>query len=257
MKAALSLFLSAVIGLVSAFAGEGSVAVYIVDESPEHAGMGGQCTLFASTIKPGENKHLLAIGKGDPGTTALLVAYDRESDLLFDNIAPVLSNQTKDSPPLKFPAPDSGKKFAYNGKGAPVDLYFVIFDEGDPQLEKFTEYMGWMNDSFAEGDSESANLHGLVMKKRISKMLRTRISTEYIASFGGDESQKAPTSKAAVTRGGPLKVTGSNKAPAATAGVKRGLKTLDKEWSEDARKISGSPGDPGILLFPINQKKED
>jgi len=254
MKISFCLFLSAVLGLASVFGGEGAVAVYIVDESEEHAAMGGQCTLYTVEAETSEDRHLLAIGKGDPGTTAMLVAYDRESDLLFDDIPPVIAVQTEDSPPLKFPAPDSGKKFAFDGKGSPVDLYFVVFDKGDPQLEKFTEYMEWLTDSLAEGDRESANLHGLALKNRISKMLRTRISTEYLASFGGDESQKAPTAKAAVTRGSPS--TGSNKAPVPTAGVKRGLKTLDKESKDDARKISGSPGDPGILLFPINQKKK-
>ena len=257
MKSAIKFLFAACAGLAaSAFAGEGSVAVYVVDESPEFAEMGGQCTLYSKDAKPGPNKHLLAIAKGEPGTTVLLVGFDRESDLLFSDFAPVMAAQNEDSEPMRYPSPDAGKKFSFEEEGSPVDLYFVVFDSNDPQLGRFNEFLGWMKDSFTSGDVEEANLHGLAMKNRISKMLRAKISTEYISEFGGDDSRKAPVSKAAVTRGASA-LSLERKPPPPTAGVRRGLKSLDKEWKEDSRKISSEAGNPGILLFPISQNKKD
>jgi len=231
---------------------EAHVSVYVVDHSAEFAAMGGACLPYTPTEKTGKERELLCVGKGPAGSTLLMMAFDR--DLPYLDLAPVLAPQTADSEPLRFPAEEI--TWPYDKPGPAVDLYVAVFMNDDPALARIAEYVEWLGESLKQGDKETAMLHALAIKNRLSNILRQRSVDDYRVTFGSslaDAIREAPASKAAVTRSGKSAVlTEANREPkASVAAVRRGLKTLGAEWREDSRVISFGLASPGVLVFPI------
>lgn len=231
---------------------EAHVSVYVVDHSTEFAAMGGACLPYTPTEKTGNERELLCVGKGPAGSTLLMMAFDR--DLPYLDLAPVLAPQTADSEPLRFPA--EGTTWPYDKPGPAVDLYVAVFLNDDPALARIAEYVEWLGESLKQGDKETAMLHALAIKNRLSNILRQRKVDDYRVTFGSslaDSIRDAPASKAAVTRSGKSALltdtTEEPKSP--VAAVRRGLKKLNEQWRDDARVISFGLATPGVLVFPI------
>jgi len=237
-------------------ADEAQVSLYVVNRAEEFADMGGACVRYTPELKPGETRELLAIGKGPPGSTLFLIAFDAEG--LHRQLPPVLAEQSEESKPTRFPAEESQVRWTYREDGQPAELYVAVFPQGHAQLERIAEYAGWLEDALAEDDAETATLHALAIKNRLSEIVRRQVTHEYRATYGDgleDLLPTPPSGKAAVTRGGvdPLATDAERKPRSAIAAVRRGLKTLDDEWREDARTIEFGLGAPGILVFPVTQ----
>lgn len=231
---------------------EARAMVYVVDRAPEFAGMEGACVPYGPAEATGKDREILAIAKAPAGSTVLMIAFDR--DLPHLGLAPAFAEQTEDSRPLRFPV--EGAKWPYDDAAPPVDLYVAVFAKGDPNLERLSEYVEWMGEALADKDPETAALHALAIKNRLSQLLRQRSAEDYRAKYSDpitDAIRLAPSSKAAVTRGttglAPEAAVRAPKSP--VAAVRRGLKTLDSEWREDARLIPYSPASPGLFVFPV------
>lgn len=231
---------------------EAHVAVYVVDHSAEFAEMGGACLPYTPTEKTGKDREVLCVAKGPEGSTVLMMAFDR--DLPYLDLAPMMAKQTADSEALRFPA--EGVKWPYDKPGPAVDLYIAVFMNDDPALARIAEYVEWLGESLGEGDKETAMLHALAIKNRLSNLMRQKSVDDYRVTYGSslaDTILDAPASKAAVTRSGKSALltdtTEEPKSP--VAAVRRGLKTLNEQWREDARVISFGLATPGVLVFPI------
>lgn len=231
---------------------EAGASIYVVDRSPEFAETGGACLTYTPGEKSGKERQILGIAKGPPGSTLLMIAFDR--DALYLNLAPVIAPQTKDSKALRFPA--EGTLWPYDKASPSVDLYVAVFPKDDPNLPGLTDHAEWIGQALAEGDKDTVMLHALAIKNRLSSLLRRRSVDSYRVKYSGtfaDAVRLAPSSKAAVTRGvkSPLPDQTKSEAKGPVAAVRRGLKTLDSEWTEDSRAISFGPDSPGVLVFPI------
>lgn len=233
-------------------AGEALASVYIVDKAKAYEGTGGACLPYSPGEMTSPTREILAIAKGPPGSTLVMVAFDRDAPHL--GLAPVVAEQTEDSKPARFPA--EGALWPFAKAHGTVDLYLAVFDNSDPELAKITEYAGWLAEALAEKNEVSALLHAEAVQKRFSSLLRQKNVEEYRVKFGEElSSLKAPPSaKAAVTRGTPDPLL--NEIPrlpqVPIAAVRRGLANLDKEWRQDGRAIPFAPGSPGILVFPVS-----
>lgn len=246
-------------GLSSAFiasplltADEAHASVYVVDRSSEFSEMEGACLPYSPQEKTATAREILAIAKGPAGSTVFMMAFDRETPHL--GLAPVIVAQGEDAKPVRFPA--EGGSWPFEKFSRPVDLYVAVFDSADPELAKLSEYSGWLTDALQEKDEVNALLHAEAIQKRLSNLLRQRRVEDYRVKFGDGltSARVAPSSKAAVTRGTPTDplLDGVKREPLSTvAAVRRGLKTLDKEWRQDARVLTFAPGAPGVLVFPI------
>ncbi|MAS92304.1 MAG: hypothetical protein CMO55_03830 [Verrucomicrobiales bacterium] len=234
---------------------EANATLYIVDQSPEHAEMGGACIPYTPLEKPGENRELLAFAKGPAGSTIVMLAL--QGDAVYGGLEPVITKMTEDSKAARFPNPESEKKWAFTEKTPKVDLYVLAFTEGDPQLEKIGEYLEWLKDSLKEGDDETAMLHTHAIKNRLSNIMRQQSTDSYLETYGDSLLANTDTivgeGKAAVTRGATknLLQNEDTKPSAAVAAVRRGLKSIDAEWKEDSRAIKFGLNSPGLLVFPI------
>ncbi|MCB1202660.1 MAG: hypothetical protein KDN18_00255 [Verrucomicrobiae bacterium] len=233
-------------------ADEARASVYIVDKAKAYEETGGACLPYAPGEFPLATREILGIAKGPPGSTLVMMAFDRDAPHL--GLAPVVAEQTADSKPARFPA--EGSSWPYDKAHATVDLYIAVFDNQDPELAKISEYSEWLAEALAKNDEVTALLHAEVIQKRFSNLLRQRNVEEYRVKFGdGLTSLKAPPSaKAAVTRGTPDPLLDEiPRLPSVPiAAVRRGLAKLDEEWREDSRAISFAPGSPGILVFPVS-----
>lgn len=233
-------------------AGEAQVSLYVVDRSPEHAESGGVCLPYTPAEKAGSQCDVLAIAQGSAGSTLLIIAFD--GDILHRDLAPVLSEQTGDSKPVRFP--DGEASWTHSGATRPVELYVAVFDNADPNLARIAESVEWLSEALEEKAETEILLHAGTVKKRLSNLLRQKSAAEYQAKFGeGDAPRVAPASKAAVTRGqteGSLLFGPDKRDPKATvAAVRRSFKTLDDEWREDSRAIAFDRSSPGVLVFPV------
>ena len=233
-------------------AGEAHASVYVVDRSEEYSGMGGACLPYSPQEKTAPAREILGIAKGPAGSTVFMIAFDRGSPHL--GLAPVIVAQGEDSKPARFPA--EGASWPFERFSGPIDLYVAVFDSADPELAKLGEYAEWLTDALKEQDEVNALLHAEAIQKRLSNVLRQRRVEDYRVKYGDEltSARVAPSSKAAVTRGTPSDplLDASKRAPKSpVAAVRRGLKTLDSEWREDARVIPFAPGAPGVLVFPI------
>ena len=229
---------------------EARVSVYIVDHAAEFTDTGGACITYSPAEKSGNGRQILGIAKGPPGTTLLMVAFER--DALYLNLAPVIAPQTADSQAVRFPA--EGAVWPFDKASAPIDLYVAVFFNDDPSLTRFAEYVEWLREALAAGDKDTAMLHALAIKNRLSSLLRQKSVDSYRVNFGDtltDGLRLPPSSKAAVTRSIPSTET-KREQPSPIAAVRRGLKTLEKEWKEDSRAISFGLASPGVLVFPIS-----
>lgn len=239
-------------GSPNARAGEAHASVYVVDRASEFAETGGACLPYSAQEKTAASREILGIAKGPAGSTIFMIAFDRESPYL--GLAPVIAAQSEESKPVRFPA--EGSSWPFEKFSRPVDLYVAIFDSADPELEKLTEYAEWLTDALKEKDEVNALLHAEAIQKRLSNLLRQRRVEDYRVKYGDELTsvRVPPSSKAAVTRGGksdPL-LDGETRVPKSpVAAVRRGLKTLDGEWRQDARAIPFAVGSPGVLVFPI------
>lgn len=233
-------------------AGEAHASVYVVDRASEFADTEGACLPYSPQEKTASSREILGIAKGPAGSTVFMIAFDRESPHL--GLAPVIAAQGEESKPVRFPA--EGTSWPFEMFSRPVDLYVAVFDSADPELEKLTEYAEWLTDALKEKDEVNALLHAEAIQKRLSNLLRQRRVEDYRVKYGEEltSARVPPSSKAAVTRGGksdPL-LDGDKRVPKSpVAAVRRGLKTLDGEWRQDARAIPFTAGSPGVLLFPI------
>ena len=244
------LFLTLAVTTVSR-SDEARASVYIVDHSPEFTDTGGACFTSSPVERSAKERQMLGIAKGPPGSTLLMMAFDR--DALHLNLAPVLAPQTEDSKAVRFPA--EGAVWPFDKASASVDLYIAVFLNDDPNLPRFAEYVGWLREALTAGDKDTAMLHTLAIKNRLSTLLRQKSVDSYRVNFGDmltDGSRLPPSSKAAVTRSAiPPGVTKpEQKNPIAAA--QRGLKTLENEWSQDSRAIPFGLASPGVLVFPIS-----
>jgi hypothetical protein len=151
----------------------------VVDRAAEFSGTDGACLPYHPGEATGKEREILAIAKGPVGSTVLMIAFDR--DLPHLNLAPVLAEQTEDSKPLRFPAGES--KWPYDGEAPPAELYVAVFANADPgpDLERIAEYVDWMSEALADGDTETAALHALAIKNRLSHLLRQRSAEDYRA----------------------------------------------------------------------------
>lgn len=233
-------------------AGEAHASVYVVDQASEFAETGGACLPYSPQEKTAASREILGIAKGPSGSTVFMIAFDRESPHL--GLAPVIATQGEDSKPVRFPA--EGSSWPFEKFSRPVDLYVAVFDSADPELAKLTEYAEWLTDALKEKDEVNALLHAEAIQKRLSNLLRQRRVEDYRVKYGDEVTslRVPPSSKAAVTRGSkpdPLLEGGARTPKSPVAAVRRGLKTLDREWREDARVIPFAAGNPGVLVFPI------
>jgi len=247
-------FVAMVATLVSASPGrseEAHVSVYVVDRSEEFAEMGAACLSYSPSEPTGKNREILGIAKGPPGSTVVMFAFDRDKP--HRSIPPVIAEQTAESKPVRFPA--EGFSWPYDQTSATVELYVAVFDKEDKDLAKISEYAEWLNDALVSKNEVEALLHADAIKKRLSNLLRQRAVTEYRVKFDAEIASlpEAAAPKAAVTRGNTEGVLGLGKKDpkASIAAVRRGLKTLDEEWTQDSRTIRFGIGKPGILVFPI------
>ena len=252
--AALSILVSFLVLLTtrSARAEEAHASVYVVDSSAEFAETGGACLPYSPEEKTGDAREVLALAKGPPGSTILMIAFDR--DTLHLGIAPVIAPQTETSSAARFPA--EGGKWPFGKPSRPVDLYVAVFDEADPELAKLAEYSDWLSEALAGKNEVDALLHAEAIHKRLSQLLRQRGVEEYRVKFGDGLTslRLPPSSKAAITRGtpgDPILDPTKREPKSPLAAVRRGLKTLDKEWREDSRPIAFGLASPGILVFPV------
>jgi hypothetical protein len=239
-------------GSPQARAGEAHASVYVVDRASEFAETGGACLPYSPQEKTAASREILGIAKGPAGATIFMMAFDRDSPHL--GLAPIIAAQSEESKPIRFPA--EGTSWPFDKFSRSVDLYVAVFDSADPELAKLAEYAEWLNDALKEKDEVNALLHAEAIQKRLSNLLRQRRVEDYRVRYGDEitSSRLPPSSKAAVTRGNkpdPL-IDGDKRAPKSpVAAVRRGLKTLDGEWRQDARVIPFTVGNPGVLVFPI------
>ena len=248
----LGLTCSAFIASPRLYAGEAHASVYVLDRSSEFSEMEAACLPYSPQEKTAAAREILGIAKGPAGSTIFMIAFDRESPHL--GLAPVIVAQGEDAKPVRFPA--EGAAWPFEKFSRPVDLYVAVFDSADPELAKLTEYAEWLTDALKERDEVNALLHAEAIQKRLSNLLRQRRVEDYRVKFGEEltSARVAPSSKAAVTRGNPSDplLDAAKRAPkSSVAAVRRGLKTLDSEWRQDARVLSFAPGAPGVLVFPI------
>lgn len=233
-------------------AGEARVSVYVLDRALDTERTGGACLPYSPQVKTGPSREILALAKGPPGSTVFMMAFDRDAPHL--NLAPVLAGQTESSEAARFPA--EGATWPFTGVAATVDLYVAVFEKGDPQLAKFTEYADWLNDALREANEVDVLLHAEAIRKRLSRILRERSVEDYRVKFGDGMSslRLPPSSKAAVTRGptDPLIKKGDRIPKSPLAAVRRGLKTLHEEWQQDSRPLDFGLAKPGVLVFPIS-----
>lgn len=254
-----ALFLTTVAAVFSALPGltaraeDANATLYVIDHSPEHAETGGACIPYTPLEKPGPDRELLAFAKGPASSTVVMLALQGES--VYQGLKPVVARMTDDSKPARFPDPASGQSWPYQEAGPKVDLYVLVFSEGDPQLTKISEYLGWLNDSLKEGDEETAMLHTHAIRNRLSSIMRKQSTDSYLETYGdtllANTDTKVGEGKAAITRGGNILANKDTKPNAAVAAVRRGLKTIDNEWKEDSRTIRFGLNSPGLLVFPV------
>lgn len=245
------LFIAVVSGSLQLAAEEAKAAVYVVDRSPKFEEMGGACLPYTPEEATGAAREILALAKGPPGSTLLMIAFDGDSPHL--GLAPVVAEQGEETSATRFPA--EGSVWPFESPQRAVDLYIAVFDRGDPQLERIAEYAEWLADALGETNEVDALLHAEAIQKRLSNLLRLRSAGDYRVKYGDLASLRIPpTSKAAVTRGTSTSEDGLGKREPKTAiaGVRRGLKNLDDEWSEDGRPIPFGLAMPGILVFSIS-----
>ena len=229
---------------------EARASLYILDRSPEFTDTDGVCFTFSPAEKSGKERQILGIAKGPPGSTLLMIAFDR--DALFLNLAPVMAQQTENSKAVRFPA--EGAIWPFDKATTSIDLYVAVFLNDDPNLPRFTEYVTWLGEALAAGDKDTVMLHTLAIKNRLSSLLRQKSVDSYRVNFGemvADGIRLPPSSKAAVTRGFPSTDTKRDH-PGTVAAARRGLKTLENEWTEDSRAIAFGLASPGVLVFPIS-----
>lgn len=230
---------------------EAHASVYVVERSAESAAAEALCHPYAATSAPGPGREILALAKGPPGSTVLMVAFAGDAPHL--GLAPVLAAQSEESPPARFPA--EGASWPYETAGEAVDLYIAVFDRGDPGLPKLVDAAARLSGALTAKKSVEAMLHAEEVRKALSQVMRRLGVQAYRVDYGTDPASLRERSapKAATTRGGSLSLAkpkeegGAKGAPDAP----RRLGSLDAEWLEDARPISFGLASPGALVFPI------
>jgi hypothetical protein len=248
---------------------DAQASLYVVDRSPEHAEMEGLCLTYDPALEPGPQRDLLAIAKGPVGSTIVMIAFGPEG--VHQNLSPVVALQTAETGPARFPSAETKQVWKYDGPQGGVELYIAAFADGDPDLARLSEYLGWLNEALSSDAPADATLHALALKKRFSGILRERSSETFLVKFDDPRVPAAP--KAATTRSSKSALPGSpanggeketspafpdplvDAAPrvpsSPVAAVRRGLAHLDEEWREDSRTITYETGKPGILIFPL------
>ncbi len=241
----------ALAGRITDGADEARVSLYVVDRSAEFAETGGACLPYTPQEAPGPHREILAIAKGPPGSTVVMLALDRGAPHL--GLAPVVSAQDEASQPVRFPA--AGSTWPFTEAPDRVELHVAVFHQADPEVARIAEYAGWLDEALKAKNEVEILLHAEAIQKRLANLLRQRNVDEYRVKFGDGFSslRLPPSSKAAVTRGGTdsLLESAKREAKSPIAAVRRGMKTLDDEWLQDSRVIPVAPAAPGMLVFPI------
>lgn len=248
----LGLLCFAFLGNPRVHAGEAHASVYVVDRADEFAGTGGACLPYSSQQRTSASREILAIAEGPAGSSIFMIAFDREYPHL--GLAPVIAAQGEESKPVRFPA--EGSSWPFRTFSRPVDLYVAIFDSADPELAKLAEYAGWLTDALKQKDEVNVLLHAEAIRARLAALLRRGRIQDYRVNYGEELTslREPPSSKAGVTRSqkpDPVLDGAKRASQSRSVEVRRGLKTLEAEWREDARVIPFAAPNPGLLIFPI------
>ena len=249
MNRSIAIAILAVLGAlpVATAAEEAQAGVYLVDPSVLNPETKGQWAPYSPSIAISPDRKLILKTKAPAGATVLAIAF--EGDSLFRSLKPILTTFEAESPAITFPDSSSGKSWSFAEENPTVSLYVAVFSQGDPQLERLEEYVGWLTDSIDENKTDEAALHALAIKNRLSNIVRTKGSQDYRARFEGSLTQTTPTEptgKAAVTRGGTVKKT--------PLPDPQDLATLAETWKDSCETIPFSADTPGILVFDITAR---
>ena len=197
---------------------KGSAALFVVDTSAEFASTGGECVVYSRDSKPGPNRSLLGIVKGEVKSVVVIAAFEAGKDKLSQGLKPMVVDQSKDAPALRFPSSDLTVRWTFE-RPLQSDLFVAIYAADDPILVTVRKTI----ESIRTGSKpEVIALHSATLRNHFASLARNR-TTDVDARI-------APTSIAA---------------------VRRGLKTLHDEWKNEGLPIVYSKGKPGILVFKI------
>lgn len=207
---------------VSAEESEGSAAVFVIDESAKFAAMGGECVEYTKDAAPGPNKRIQAFAKGVPGAVVVIAAFEAGKDQLHRNLAPIVVEHAQSAKAAHFPAEASGVIWPFTDDDG-ADLFVLVCDGEDPILPTLRKNIANLQSALTGKQDDAILLQSVALRTRIATLQRNRSSDSFSARV----------------------------APSAIAAVRRGLKSLDHEWSDDSHSIPFSKGNPGLLLFKV------
>lgn len=204
---------------------EGTAAVFIIDESAKFASMGGECVEYTKDAVPGSNKRLLTFAKGVPGSVVVIAAFEAGKDQLHRRLAPVVVEHSKTAKAIHFPTEDASIVWPFSSD-VTADLFVLICDENDPILPTLRKNIASLRSALEGRQEDAVLLQSVALRTRIATLMRNRTSDSFDARV----------------------------APSSIAAVRRGLKSLDHEWSDDSHPVPFSKGNPGLLLFKIGSR---
>jgi hypothetical protein len=196
-----------------------SVAVFVVDRSPEFDAMGGECVRYDLDQKSGPNKILMAFAKAAPRSTIVFAAFEASTDRLLDGLKPLVIDQSQDSVVAIFPASDSKSIWKFDHSAKKCELFLVVGLEGDTRIKEIRDSIARWD---AVSDPQAKSLHATTLRNTLTSLMR---------------SQNAPAE--------------GRKLPNSVAAARRGLTNLKEHWKEDSSPLSYGPNKPGVTLIRI------
>ncbi len=206
---------------------KGSSAVFVIEKaSGQGSKSGDKIDRYTPANKPGPDKWMVAFAKAPANSTVLIVAFEPNSDNLYRNIPPVISDQTDSSGVVKFPNPKSNVRWPYHDEEEKVELFVFISTKGAPETVTLRKHANGVISAINNNQQDAKLLYSAELKSEISRLIRSRSRQDFIVRY--------PSVSIAGTR----------------RGIPEGTK-LPTDWNKKSDPVSFSKGRLGLLLFRI------